>query len=200
MIAKPYTMVKNLFVLGLLFLSHYSFGQIFELSEKVDSIPSYDNNRKFMAMVNKEYNKLINQKADSILLYYPIEYSSNYAVIFWKKKGISQSVAFYQYHPPKQSIGKEVLKSKALDKVDIKYIYDVFQNTEARAIDTAVFISENNPIYCRFYFDKRKELTAGYRGWIEGRISLDFINAFAEEQHRIVKRELKKSGVKQMQF
>src|SRR5690606_32160516 len=113
-------MIKYLLVLFFSFSMNSSFSQIFELREKVDSIPLFDNNRRFMAMVNKEFNKLIKRKADSVLLYYPIDYSSNYAVIFWKKKGISQSVAFYQYHPPKQSVGKEMLKNKILNEINIK--------------------------------------------------------------------------------
>ncbi len=191
-------MIRYLFALCMMSFHNYLFSQIFELSEKIDSIPLYDNNRKFMTMVDKEYDRLIKEKADSILLYYPIDYSSNYAVLFWKKNGKSQSIAFYQYHPPEQTMGKEFLKNITLDKINIKYIYDILQQPEARTIDTTIFVSENNPIYCRFYFDKKEELTAGYQGWIKSRINLDFVNAFAEEQHRIVKRELKKSGIKQM--
>src|SRR5690606_31137736 len=154
------------------------------------SIPLFDNNRRFMAMVNKEFNKLIKRKADSVLLYYPIDYSSNYAVIFWKKKGISQSVAFYQYHHPKQSVGKEMLKNKILNEINIKSTNEVFRDSKVRTIDTTRFISHDNPIYCLFYIGKKKELTAGYSSWIKGKLNLDFRNAFAEEQHRIVKREL----------
>ena len=192
-------MIKYLFVISLVSCGNRSLAQIFELSEKVDSIPLYDNNWKFMAMVNNEYDKLIKQKVDTLLLYYPIEYSTDYAVIFWKKKEQSHSIAFYQYHPPTQKMGKEVLKNETLNKVNIKNIYDVFQNDQARTIDTTVIVSESNPIYCRFYFGRKQETTAGYKGWISWKIGLGFINAFAEEEYRIVKRELEKSGVLRMQ-
>jgi len=193
-------MFKYLLVFCLLFSNRNSFGQIFELGEQVDSIPLYDNNRKFMTMVNKEYDKLIKQRADSILLYYPIDYSSNYAVIFWKKKNVSQSIAFYQYHPPKQTMGKEVLKNKILNGFNIKSIYDILRDIRVRTIDTAIFISEDNPIYCQFYFGEEKQLTAGYRSKVQSIMNLEFMNAYATEKSRIVNRELKKSGVQRMSF
>lgn len=191
-------MIKYLFVFCLLSCYNYSFSQIFGVGEKLDSIPLYDNNRKFMAMVNKEYNRLIKEKTDSILLYYPIEYSSNYAVIFWKKKGISQTIAFYQYNPPKQATGKEILKNKTLDEINIKYIYDILQDNQVRMMDTTSITSDDNLVYCQFYFKQKKILLAGYKIKIERNMDINFLNVYAAEKGRIVKRELKKSGIKQM--
>jgi hypothetical protein len=182
-----------------MFFSNCSFGQQFLLSEKGDSISSYDNNKKFMVTVNKQYDKLIKEKADSILLYYEIEYSSNYAIIFWEKNGVSQTLAFYQYNPPKDHIGKEVLKNEILRDVNFKSIYNIFKNNEIRTIDTNIVISHDNPVYCQFYFRNKKQLYAGYRSKVNGMISLDFANAYADEESQIVNRELKKSHIPKMQ-
>jgi len=193
-------MSRYLFVLCLLFINSYSFGQNMGVNEKVDSIPLYDNNRKFIAMVNKEYDKLIKQKVDSILLYYPFDYSSNYAVIFWKKNNVSQSVAFYQYDPPKQRMGSEILKNKILDKINIKYIYEILQNSEVRLMDTTSITSDDNLVYCKFYFNQEKTLLAGYKVKIESSIDIDLLNTYAAEKGRIVNRELKKSGVQRISY
>lgn len=193
-------MIRYLIMLCFLLFTSYSFGQIFGMSEKVASIPLYDNNRKFIAMVNKEYNKLIKQKADSILLYYPIDYSSNYAVIFWKKNSVSYSTAFYQYNPPKQRMGKEGLKNKILDKINIKHIYDILQDSQVRVMDTTSITSDDNLVYCQFYFSHKKTLLAGYKIKIENKMDIDFLNTYATEKGRIVNRELKKSGVQRMPY
>ena len=193
-------MIKYLFVFSLVIFSNFSFGQISGLSEKIDSIPLYDNNRKFIEMVNKEYNKLIKQKADSILLYYPIDYSSNYAVIFLKKKGIPQSIAFYQYNPPNQKMGKEILKNKSLNEINIKTIYDFLHDSEIRIMDTTSITIDDNLIYCKFYFNHTETLLAGYGVKIKRKMMIDFLNAYAAEKGRIVNRELKKSGVQRMSF
>ena len=191
-------MIKYLFVLCLFFFNSHSFSQIFGVNEKVDSFPLTDDNRKFISMVNKEYHKRIKEKADSILLYYPIDYSSNYAVMFWKKNGASQSIAFYQYNPPKQKMGKEILKNKILDKINIKYIYDILQDKQIRMMDTTSITSDDNLVYCQFYFNHDKTLLAGYEVKIERNLDIDFLNAYAAEEGRIVTRELKKSGVQRM--
>jgi hypothetical protein len=191
-------MIKYLVMLCLLFLNNHSFSQIFGVSEKVDSIPLTDDNRKFILMVNKEYNKLIKKRADSILLYYPIDYSSNYAVIFWKKNSALQIIAFYQYNPPKQKMGKEILKNNILDKINIKHIYDILQDKQVRMMDTTSITSDDNLVFCQFYFNHEKKLLAGYEIKIERNLDIDFLNAYAAEEGRIVNREFKKSGVKRM--
>ena len=187
-------------LLILLFSYNNSFGQEYPINKKEDTIPLFDNNRSFITMVNREYDKLVKVRADSILLYYELNFESNYAVIFWKKKGISQSIAFYQYNPPKQVMGKEILKNAILRKINMKRIWDILQNNEVRTIDTTGFTSEVYPVYCRFYFGNKMELNAGYDGKISMIIGTDFMNAYAAEQGRIVNRELKKSGVQRMSF
>ncbi len=66
-------------------------------------------------------------------------------------------------------------------------------------MNTNFLISHDNPVYCKFYFDKRKQLCAGYRSRVNGMMSLDFVNAYADEESRIVNRELQKSNIPKVQ-
>jgi len=176
-----------------LLVSNFAIGQEYILKDTKNSIPISDNNRKFISEMNEQFSKLIVNGADSVLFYYKLNFQSNYGVIYWKKNARTQIMAFYQYDPSVKNVGREILKNSILHSVNIKKYFYILKDNKVRELDTSGFTSEEYPIYCKFYFAKRQQAFAGYAGKVNLTIETDFINAYAAEQSRIVKRELNKS-------
>lgn len=170
-----------------------SFGQVRGLAENIKKIPSTISDLSFVDTLEKAYKKLVSDNADSILIMYPYELNSNYAVIFWKKGGLSCVRAFYQYSPFEGTeIGSECLENTPLGSINISGIYSILKDSAVRMIDTSIYISHNGPVYCQFYFKKDSSVYAGYYGAVFGSMELPFRNAFVIESNRIMRREKEK--------
>ncbi len=196
-------MKVNKFVAVIVFvlIQSSSFGQEkFYLIQNPKVIPSYGVNGKFINFLNKEFSDLIKGKADSILLYYQVENDYNFAMIFWKKNQIGNATAYFQYNPPNQNVGKELIKSDTLKIISISGIYEIFRNERIRQIDTTIMYPNITPVYCQFYFNTKKMIKSGYRGTVDSQLPLDFLNAYAHEKNRILDRESAKDNTPQMKF
>lgn len=185
-------MQKAIFLSLLFFLGIACFPQIRGLPEKIGRIPATGQDCAFIEVLQNSFERLISEKADSILLMYQFEINLNYAVIFWKKDEQTRSKAFYQYSPNISKIESEYLKNPVLNSIDIWSIHSIVSDSNVRMIDTTIMVSTNEPVYCQFFFDKKKEVYAGFRGAIFGSMSSQFHNAFVTESNRIMKREKEK--------
>jgi hypothetical protein len=185
-------MFKYLFFL--LLISSPSLGQQV-LSEYPLEIPKHGYNKKFISTVTKKYSSLVKEQADSVLLFYQLNFGSNYAVLFWKEDNIAKCRAFYQFHHPWKKVQNEILDNDVLKNVNIKSVYDVLMNKEVRALDTSVIISHDNPIYCQFNLAGKEILLSGYSTMVKGllnEVNSDFINEYGQEEYRITSRETSK--------
>ncbi len=185
-------MKKNILFLLFFTCARLSFGQIRVFPEIINEIPRAYSDGKFVDTLENIYNSLISEQSDSIFLLYTYIEGYNFATIFWKKNGLTNSSAVYQINPKKGSeIKVEILNNRVFNSINIRSVYAIMQDSFVRMIDTLVYLTHDDPAYTYFFFDKRLSLYAGFSRMIFGRIGLEFWNAHIKEEIRIKQREKK---------
>ncbi len=193
-------MWKNLIIISFLFSSSAQGQDQFYLLQEPKEIPSYGINKLFVEILNKEISNLVNEKADSILLYYKVENTYNFAIVCWKKRGIGRVVSISQYDPLKDKVLKKNLKNDTLRNINIGAIYHIFSNDEIRSVDSANFVSISSPVYAQFYFGGESKIKSGYAGKIDSALSLSVYNAILKEKLIFIEKEMKRRKTPKMNF
>jgi len=182
-------MLKILIASSLILIKINSFCQIAALPEKVDSILTYSGyNDKFIKLLNREFDNLIDRRVDTVFLLYPVPdyyFTEPFAIIIWKNKSTSQCLVFYQPNFNGSDIKTEISKNDTLSNIEISNLYKISIDEKVRMIDTNIYISHQPYIYTQFYFDQTKILRVGYSNWVYQMISDSFRKALINESLRM---------------
>lgn len=181
-------MFKCLLSTIIIFIANGCFCQDIVLHQ-YDSIPINKGNKQFLSAINKQFAKAVKDKTDTVFLLYEADLPTNYAVLFWKRGGVTKSTAFYQ-PTPKAIIKKASLKNSTLNSINILSIYAILENPELSKLDTMNTVSHDFIIYGKFYYNKKKQVKAAYESKFLGALdkkNILFVNAFTYEKYIMMK-------------
>ena len=184
-------------ILFLLFFtySRFSFGQIRVFPEIVDRIPQTISDGPFVDTLEKFFNNLILNQADSVFLLYPYIQGQNFATIFWKKNDSFHCSAIFQINPNEGGkIKVKQIINPVLNSISIMSFYVLMEDSTVRMIDTTMYFSHQEPTYCKFYFENRESIFVGFSAYVFGSMGLVFWNAYAKEYSSLILNEKKRTS------
>jgi hypothetical protein len=184
---KSKKMKKFLIVLFVFMTSFDLMSQVygFDLEERYDSIPAKEWNRKFIAMLDVQFDSLVKKGVDSIMLYYCASRFTSFAFLTFKDSKQNCTIAYYEYSPEFSRLGWEILSPSIIDSINILNHYFLFKNNETKTVPPWLGTTDAPPTFGKFYIGKSTEVYGIFTIMLDEQIEKEKI----QEMYRIMVRE-----------